>query len=147
VDEDLRLAWQDMLQTLPWDYFLTITFSEPLPVHRAETVMNSVYKTLRAAYSPWTVFLGAEPHVSRLMHLHGLYRSSVGRYSPGGRGAMVIESASDVWRPLFKTFGRSKVEIPRDAAHVSRYVSKYCVKNCEIYNLYTEDYSGAYSIG
>jgi len=140
VKADLRLEWANFLSEQPWDFFLTVTFKDPLPLDRAEKVMHSVYKTLHRRCKPAMVFLGAEPHVSRLIHLHGLYKGCGG---PQGRCAGLgrphgIEDPSDVWLPLFEIFGRSKVEIPRGKDAITRYVSKYCVKWCEIYNLYTD---------
>lgn len=115
-------AWSDWLSTQDWDWFLTVTFREPLPAHRQEGAVNAVGALLRRSFMPERLFLGAEPHLSTSMHLHGLYKSSgndlVKRFEP-----------TAMWRALYKTFGRSRIESPRGALAVNTYVAKYCVKD------------------
>jgi len=128
VDDDLRLAWSNYLQSQTWDYFVTVTFREPLPLYRAERVQDSIYGTLKR-FAPNRVFLGAEPHVSQLMHFHGLYKCGV---------ELPAVRADEIFWRLFNVFGRSTVELIKSTADVADYCAKYCVKACEIYNLYTQ---------
>lgn len=127
MDQGLRLEWASFLNAQEWDYFLTITFREPLPQYRAERVLDSVYGALKR-FKPSMVFLAAEAHVSQLAHFHGLFKGST---------PLPELRASELWQRLYDLFGRSKVEIPRSKSDVADYVSKYCVKRTEIYNLYT----------
>jgi len=111
-------AW---LGTLEWDWFLTITFREPVPGHRQESVTHAVGNYLKKRWEPTLLFLCAEPHLSTTMHLHGLYKSS--------REDFVKPNEKlDVWSHLFDRFGRSQVAEPRGQGAVTKYVAKYCVK-------------------
>jgi len=138
LNDELRLEWAGWLESFSWDYFITVTFREPLPKHRAETVLRSCGKTLYKRLRPERLFLGAEPHISTYMHLHGLYKAAHGTDTWASMQHNT-EAPSDVWRPLFETFGRSKVERIRSPEDTAKYVSKYCVKACETYELYTAD--------
>jgi len=64
MDEELRGAWANWLAGMEWDYFLTVTFREPLPRHRGESVLHSLAMTLRKRFQPQAFFLGTEPHLS-----------------------------------------------------------------------------------
>lgn len=133
VDAELKLSWADWLNSQPWHYFLTITCRDPLPTHRADSVLNAIGKTLCATHKPEMVFLGAEPHLSRLMHFHGLYRSTVTREQPEWWWKLC---ATDIWASLFSTFGRSSVDLIKCRAAVAEYVSKYCVKDLGSYAVF-----------
>jgi len=138
VDDELRKTWAEFLGSMPWDYFLTVTFREELPLHRAESVLNSIEQTLVRWHNPAMLFLGMELHVSRFLHLHGLYRAK--RRFPAS-DYMALDSTRDLWRSIFKVYGRSKVELIRSRADASMYVSKYCVKATEAYRIwYAEDF-------
>jgi len=133
VDDDLRKAWAEYLGSLPWDYFLTVTFREPLPPHRGEAVLNSIERTLVSWQNPAMLFLGMELHVSRFLHLHGLYLTQ--RRWPN-LGYMPEDSTVSIWKALFKVFGRTRVELIRSPAEAAMYVSKYCVKDLEAYRIW-----------
>jgi len=141
VDTDLRLAWASWLESQPWDYFLTITFREPLPGHRADSTLNAIGKQLCATYRPEMVFLGAETHLSQAMHFHGLYKE---RAPPRPRPDWFWRlQAKALWQTLFETYGRSKVERVRGQGAVAKYVSKYCTKELGSYGIYgREDWAG-----
>ena len=134
MNVDLKLEWADWLTSLPWDYFLTITFRAPVPGHRSDSVLNAIGKHLCARHKPEMVFLGAEAHLSQAIHFHGLYKSTTpATFQPEWWWKLC---GSEVWRTLFETYGRSKVELVRDQSRVSAYVSKYCVKEIGSYGVY-----------
>lgn len=121
MDTGLRHEWASWLSQYTWDYFLTVTFREPLPRHRGASVLNAIVKTLtRVGANPNLLFLGMELHQSRFLHCHGLLQGRM-----DGFGLM---PARKIWRELFKTYGYSRVEKIRDQEDAARYVTKYCVK-------------------
>ena len=135
MDADLKLEWASWLTSLPWDYFLTITFRAPVPAHRSDSVLNAIGKHLCAWHKPEMLFLGAEAHLSQAMHFHGLYRTTLPPGVPQ-RDWLVDWGASDIWRTLFETYGRSSVEVVESQERVAVYVSKYCVKEIGSYGIY-----------
>jgi len=128
VDKELEKAWADWLTEQHWDYFLTITFREPVPKHRA---MNTLYFCQRTLlkFKPESLFLGAEAHLSTYMHIHGLYRQGP---QPVGTWELLrnkdLPKPNQIFKQLFEVYGRTKVEVPRSQEHVAKYVTKYCVK-------------------
>lgn len=125
----MRQEWGAWLATMEWDWFLTITFREPVPFHRQETVVHSAGNVLSRFFVLERLFICAEPHLSKNTHLHGLVKS-------GARSDIVRYQRSEIWETLHDTFGRSKVEIPRGQDAVSKYVAKYCVKGQGYYELW-----------
>jgi len=130
-----RLAYAGWLETLPWNYFLTITMREPVPAHRAESVLNAIGKQLCATHKPECLFLGAEAHLSTAIHFHGLYRDTLPNPEAMPAWWMKMQRAG-IWETLFNTYGRSSVEAIRGPKDVSRYVAKYCTKELGSYGLY-----------
>ena len=126
----LRQAWGDWLGSQHWDYFLTITFREPVPFKRQESVVHAAGQVVMHRYAYDRLFLCAEPHLSYDTHLHGLV--NCGTDHPG----ILASTRQDLWRCLFDKFGRSSVECPRGPTAVTRYVSKYCVKGTGYYELW-----------
>jgi len=124
-------AW---LGSMPWDYFLTVTFREPCPSWRQETVTHAVGNSLKRFVDQDfdRLFLGAEPHVSTTMHLHGLLKLA-GREQ---MAPLLKAYGSIIWQRLFDLYGRSKVEIPRGQASVASYCAKYCTKNLAYYEMW-----------
>lgn len=136
---DLRLNWAQWLETFRWDYFLTVTLRDPLPAYRGESTLNSIGRQLCKRHKPELLFVGAERHLSLNMHFHGLYLST---YAGHERDAewqremyLKIES-TEIWQTLFNTYGRSRVDVVRSAKDVSKYVSKYCVKELDCYAMF-----------
>jgi len=128
----MREVWGEWLASHAWDWFLTITFREPVPMHRQEAVLNAAGESMRAWHNPSLLFLAAEPHRSFALHLHGLYQSS--------RLDFVKPfQQRDLWAKLHDTFGRSSVEIPKGKEAVSEYVAKYCVKDHGYYQMWSGD--------
>ena len=121
----LREAYGDWLGALPWDFFLTVTFREPVPMRRQETVTHAVGKSIKAYYERIECLaLFAEPHLSRNLHLHGLVKMA-----PLPSPKLVLDHVRQSMGPwLSDKFGFSKVEVPRGHGAVSKYVAKYCVK-------------------
>ena len=130
AEEELREAWGEWLLTMPWDYFLTVTFREPLPPHRQEGVLHSLEATVKRVFKPVGLFLGTEPHISRNVHIHGLVRSAA---LPAFQGV----ERQDMWRYLFDKFGRSQVLPVRGTGKgAAYYVTKYCTKGNSAYSIY-----------
>jgi len=129
-DSPLKAAYGDWLATFPIDFFLTITFREPVPMRRQESVTHAVGQTLKARYETID-FLGlfAEPHLSQNLHLHGLVHLSASE-------SIVGRARRDMQQYLTDKFGRSQAAIPRGRGAVSAYVAKYCVKADGYYELW-----------
>lgn len=143
MDAELRLAWSEWLTQEDWDWFLTITFREPVPMCRQESVVHAAGMTIRAClweprFDHSRLFLAAEPHQSYALHLHGLYKRNAKPWN------MSVETYSwhgkfhkrQLWEKLHETFGRSRVSTPRGVDAVSKYVSKYCVKAGGYYQMW-----------
>lgn len=121
-DSCLKDAYGEWLATLPWDYFLTVTFREPVPMRRQETVTHAVGQTIKARYETVDrLALFAEPHMSQNLHLHGLVHV-------GSSEEIVGYARQDMQQFLTEKFGRSQAAFPRGRGAVSKYVAKYCVK-------------------
>ena len=87
-------------------------------------------QTIKARYETVdNLALFAEPHLSQNLHLHGLIKFE------GGGGVLnhVRESLGGF---LTDRFGYSRVEFPRGAGAVSKYVAKYCVKTDGYYEIW-----------
>lgn len=125
----LGIEWLSWLSGYPWDWFLTITFRDMIPMRRQESVLHAVGETLCHSHVVDRLFLISEAHKSQTLHLHGLYAS-------GAADFVKPLQKSDVWRVLYDRFGRSKVENPRVATDVSRYVTKYCLKDGGYYEVW-----------
>jgi len=126
----VRQQWGDWLATMEWTWFLTITFREAVAGYRQETAVHAAGNMLSRSHAVDRLFICAEPHMSKATHLHGLYKSA------SDRPDVLKFQKLDVWRLLFKTFGRSSVEPPRGKDAVSRYVAKYCVKGTGYYEMW-----------
>lgn len=99
-----------------WDYFLTVTFRKPSL--RPELSIGRVQRTLDGLGGSQRAFLGAEKaHGLGAWHVHGLCKLSWPL------------RATHVWEALFRSCGRSKVEVPRSPEAVSNYISKYLTKD------------------
>jgi len=129
--EDLRPVYSDFLASLPWDFFLTVTFREPCPMRRQESVTHAVGQTVFKLYETLDrLALFAEPHLSQNLHLHGL-----GHWNHEDEA---IREYARIYlqQTLTEKFGFSRVEIPRGVGAVSKYVAKYCVKTDGYYELW-----------
>ena len=127
---ELRTAYSDFLASMPWDFFLTITFREPVPMRRQESVTHAVGQTIKARYETVdNLALFAEPHMSQNLHLHGLVKIV-------GREDLLNFCRQDMQRYLTEKFGRSQAAFPRGAGAVTAYVAKYCVKTDGYYEFF-----------
>jgi len=128
---DLRTAYGEWLGSLPWDFFLTVTFREPCPMRRQETVTHAVGQTIKARYEPVErLALFAEPHLSQNLHLHGLVKMS-------DFGEEILgHCRRDMQSYLSDKFGRSQAAFPRGRNAVANYVAKYCVKTNGYYEFW-----------
>lgn len=126
----IRDAYSDWLASLPWDFFLTVTFREPVPMRRQESVTHAVGQTLKARYETIDVLgLFAEPHLSQNLHLHGLVKIDA-------REDLLNFCRQDMQRYLGEKFGRSQAAFPRGRGAVAAYVAKYCVKRDGYFELW-----------
>lgn len=124
IDHDLREELGAWLATLEWSYFLTVTCAIPRKPHQSLSLLTSIKRNLQP-FLPSLVFLGTEQHLSSLLHVHGLYRHG-----------LIAVPARVIWQSLFKQFGRSKVEVVRSQEAVSRYCTKYVVKELTDYDIW-----------
>lgn len=122
-NSSLKQAYGDWLATLPWDYFLTITFREPVPMRRQEAVTHAVGQSIKSHWETLDrLALFAEPHMSQNLHLHGLVNLDIERED-------ILENArGNMQGYLSDKFGRSQAAYPRGRGAVTAYVAKYCVK-------------------
>lgn len=127
MDLELKNAWAEWLASQPWSYFITVTFRDALPRHRAGSTLNAISKSLEV-FQFHRVFLGMEQHASTYLHCHGLVCNRLRNHRP-----ISAPLASVVWERLFDTYGFSRVEVVRDAVDASKYVTKYCVKGLADY--------------
>ncbi len=135
---EITEAYSAYLQSLPWDYFATVTFRTP----RKDSIRagNVVWKEL-AYQDVERAFLAVEPHESGDLHIHGLLKmpDNVFMRSDYTKADLRNGRAYDLWRTVFHKFGRSKVEVINDSHAVAEYCSKYVVKqslNQDCYNFY-----------
>jgi hypothetical protein len=127
---NIRAAYGDWLGSLSWDFFLTVTFREPVPMRRQESVTHAVGQSLKARYDTIDLLgLFAEPHLSQNLHLHGLVKVNV-------REDLVNFCRQDMQLYLSEKFGRSQCAFPRGRNAVGNYVAKYCTKVDGYYELF-----------
>ena len=126
---DTRSKYSDYLQTLPWDYFATITFRRPWR------------DSIRAHEAVWPVlhdcgitraFLAVERHKypSYDCHVHGLLAG----YGPEWNGPK--PDIWKMWENCFHRFGRNTIEDIRNPGQVAEYCSKYVIKRLSEYGFY-----------
>jgi len=126
----VRDAYADWLASLPWDYFLTITFRDPVPMRRQESVTHAVGQSIKSRYETVDrLALFAEPHKSKNLHLHGLVHL-------GASEEIIGRARRDMQSYLRDKFGFSEAAFPRGHQAVSKYVAKYCVKANGYYELW-----------
>jgi len=126
----IRMDYAAWLESLPWDLFLTVTFRDPVPMRRQESVTHAVGQTIKSRYGTVDrLALFAEPHRSMNLHLHGLVKF-------GGREDLLDYARQDLQGYLSDKFGRSQAAYPRGSAAVSKYVAKYCVKTDGYYEIW-----------
>jgi len=120
----LRTALAEWLPSLGFDYFLTVTFSDPVPAHRASAALRTVRGVLSRGEAPRLLFLATEPHVLGSIHVHGLYK----RRSYGAASEPAI-----LWSKLYASLGRSRVERIHSVEDVASYCTKYVLKGLTDY--------------
>ena len=121
----LRESMSEWLPTLNFDYFLTVTFRDPVPAHRASAALRTVSGVIRRAGPPRLLFLVTEPHALGSIHVHGLYARSW----PLG----VASEPAHLWSKLYASLGRSRVERIHSQADVATYCTKYVLKGLTDY--------------
>jgi len=127
---DIRAAYAEWLESLSWSFFLTITFREPCPMRRQESVTHAVGQTIKSRYQTVdNLALFAEPHLSQNLHLHGLVKLEASE-------EIIRRARADMQRFLTEKFGRSQSAFPRGSGAVAKYVAKYCVKTDGYYEFF-----------
>jgi len=121
-----REGLQQWLSAWEWDYFLTVTFRDSVPMDRASSVLNAVARTA-SQLTPERLFLVSETHVSGALHMHGLFKT-------GTKNRSAVRQR--LWRGLFNTYGRSDVQPVAYQEAVSKYVSKYVTKNMQEWGIF-----------
>lgn len=130
--DELRHELASWLQAgFAWDYFLTITFRWWARPDQSFQHFEYVHRAL-ARYHPGHLFLGAELHSKGDLHLHGLYQCQ----SPTFPGQVSNPAPDVLWTRLFERFGRAKVERIHSQEAVSKYCTKYVVKELTDYNIW-----------
>ena len=122
--QELRTALAEWLPSLGFDYFLTVTFSDPVPAYRSSAALRTVRGVLCRGETPARLFLATEPHVLGSIHVHGLYKR-------GSAGAGSEPAA--LWSRLWRSLGRSRVERIHSAEDVASYCTKYVLKGLTDY--------------
>lgn len=125
IQGQLRLDYSDWLQSLPWDYFVTITCRadrrDPLAFLR-DIEAQEISERIRRGF--WAI----EPHKRGEIHAHGIiavYHHVIStRYS----GDHDLASPYQFWANFFRSFGRSRVDCVRSRENVTGYCSKYVTK-------------------
>jgi len=113
---ELIQAHSDLLQTYPWDTYITVTCRRPRK--DASNLVHGIWRTLEK-FDSSRCFVAIEPHyVGNGLHAHGLVRF------PNWQAF----NSTSLWRYLFKQFGRTTVEQCREVGKVSTYCAKYVVK-------------------
>ena len=118
---EVQDGWSTYLNRWNWKYFLTVTFKEPKQPHMADTTLQNIARVFKSR-SDGRLFLGTEIHISRTLHVHGLFSPKTTSNDVSAR------VAHEIWRDLYDKFGRSQVRKVRSSEAVSDYVSKYVTK-------------------
>lgn len=130
-----REAYGRYLQSLSWDYFVTVTFRHP--VRDNLFAQESVWNTL-ADSGTERAFLAVERHryPSRDCHVHGL--AKVERLVHNGVFGPheFYVGASSLWQDCFTRHGRARVEEIRTVQDVAAYCAKYVTKEMSDYGFY-----------
>lgn len=136
--EDLRPVYGAWLASFLWDFFLTITFRDQVPMRRQESVTHAVGQSIKSRFETLEMLaLFAEPHRSTTtgeplqhnLHLHGLVKVGSAEGIIGHVRLAMVGYLTD-------RFGRSQAAFPRGRNAVANYVAKYCVKTDGYYELW-----------
>lgn len=130
ADFRARSAYADYLQSLHWDFFITVTFRN----HWRDSIKahEAVWNALHYDSNVKRAFLAVERHryPNWQVHVHGLVSDYDGSWRPG----MLLPWS--MWENLFKRFGRTRVEQIRSSEDVSGYCAKYVTKRVSEYGFY-----------
>jgi len=115
----LQEAYADWLASKHWDYFLTVTSRTQRT--NAKLFLDRVWSKLHYDHGATKAFLVAEPHqATGNLHVHGICADN-----PHGSR---LDLPWVVYNTMFRTFGRSKIDLVRSHEDVSAYCSKYVTK-------------------
>jgi len=126
----MREEYSNYLQSLHWDYIITITFRKVW--RNSIYTKDSVWEFLHGECYVARAFLAVERNPGSFpnLHVHGLVSDYTGKYLP----RMLLPWG--MWEGCFHRFGRSEVAPVRSPAAVSAYCSKYVTKRMADYGFY-----------
>ncbi len=131
ASDRVRDAYSDLLQSLPWDYFVTITFRR----QRRDTIFTprQVWNVFKDHHSD-RAFFAVEPHRLGGLHLHALVHDKPTWHPSIADPAEYLEAV------FCNDAGFSTVTAPRDPNLASTYCAKYVTKGTNDYQLYGAPY-------
>lgn len=123
---EIRAAYSELLESLPWDYYLTQTYRH---LHR-DTISAPArhWEALQDAGAT-RAYIAVEPHFLDGLHLHTLAKFH------GRMADATLFHRLDLRRDLRRDFGFADVQRIRDPGQVASYCSKYVTKGSLSYEL------------
>ncbi len=124
---EVKSAYADLLESLPWDYFVTQTYRH---LHR-DTISAPArhWEHLQEAGAT-RAFVAVEPHYLDGLHLHTLARF------PGKMAEATLFHRLDLRRTLKDNFGFVTVDRIKSPEQVTNYCSKYVTKGPAAYEFF-----------
>ena len=124
---EVRSAYSELLESLPWDYFVTQTFRRL----RRDTIHAPAqhWEALQEAGAT-RAFVAVEPHYLDGLHLHTLARF------PGDMAEATLFHRLDLRRDLKNNFGFVTVDRIKSHEQVTTYCSKYVTKGMATYDFF-----------
>ncbi|KKM82453.1 hypothetical protein LCGC14_1319500 [marine sediment metagenome] len=116
---EVREAYSDLLQSLPWDYYITQTYRH---LHRDTISAPARWWEAIQPTLPTRAFVAVEPHYLDGIHLHCLVKF------PRGDAGRSLFHRLDLRRDLRDRFGFVNVEAARTSSAVATYCAKYVTK-------------------
>ncbi len=116
---EVQTAYSDLLQDLPWDYYLTQTYRH---LHRDHISAPARHWDALQEAGATRAFVAVEPHYLDGIHLHTLAKF------PEGMATATLFHRLDLRRDLRRDFGFADVQRINDPEQVSTYCSKYVTK-------------------
>ncbi len=123
----VREAYATLLESLPWDYFVTQTYRR---LHRDTIHAPAAWWQSIAPVHPRRAFVAVEPHRLDGIHLHTLVRF------PRGAAEASLFHRLDLRRDLKAEFGITDVVRAKSTAAVANYCAKYVTKGNLNYEFY-----------
>jgi len=115
-------------------WFVTVTFKNPRYPHQAMDTLRSVAETLYL-HGVDSGFIGTELHTLGTLHVHGVVAPAWGfpEHEVDSMGGTGKTRRTQLYRDLFRRFGRSEVRQVYSLGAVIAYCSKYVTKSLTEY--------------